>query len=83
MPPGLLAVLALQVDNRWKTSSSEHVMLERLGPEAGAAVSWACKAEPSGQTERDYWRNELVCCLLHTVQHFCFGILVCGFLTTY
>ena len=46
MPPGLLAVLALQVDNRWKTSSSEHVMLERLGPEAGAAVSWACKAEP-------------------------------------
>ena len=29
MPSGPLAVLALKVDNKWKTSSSEHVMLER------------------------------------------------------
>ena len=43
MPSGPLAVLALQVDSRWKTSSSEHVMLGRLGPLAHSAGCWVCK----------------------------------------
>ena len=45
MPSGPLAVLALQVDRRWKTSSSEQVMLEKLGPVAQSADCWFCKGE--------------------------------------
>ena len=45
MPSGPLAVFALQVDSRWKTSSSEHVMLERVGPLAHSADCWVCKDE--------------------------------------
>ena len=45
MLSGPLAVLALHVDSRWKTPSSEHMVLERLRPLAHSAGCLVCKDE--------------------------------------